>query len=250
MAEMKPASIQTSDGICDVHVARPKQAGSYPAVLFLMDAYGPRDYLYEMIGRLADSGYIVLLPNLFYRQKPAPVISMSFPISKDELPAARAEIMSLFQNYNYEEVLLKDIPVFLKFLSEQSGFNGQTGITGYCMGGSLALRSAAQYPEKIQAAASFHAGKLATHEKDSPHLFLPKIKAEVYVAHADQDASMPEEQIQIFNKAFLEAGLKDKTEKYEGALHGFTMADLPPGNAVAIEKHWANLLTLFKKLQS
>jgi carboxymethylenebutenolidase len=61
---------------------------------------------------------------------------------------------------------------------------------------------------------------------------------------------MPEEQIQIFNKAFLEAGLKDKTEKYEGALHGFTMADLPPGNAVAIEKHWANLLTLFKKLQS
>jgi carboxymethylenebutenolidase len=61
---------------------------------------------------------------------------------------------------------------------------------------------------------------------------------------------MSDQQIEIFNNAFKASGVRGNSEKYQGALHGFTMADLPAGNAEAIEKHWKNLFALFRTLKN
>jgi carboxymethylenebutenolidase len=213
-----------------------------------MDAFGPRTYLYEMAEKLADHGYYVLLPNLFYRTRRAPVIDSHFPLSPEDMPTARAQVMALSQSFDLEAWLKKDTPVFFEFLSKQKEVRpGKIGLTGYCMGGGLALRTASRYPDQIGAFASFHAGRLATDAPNSPHLGLGKVKARGYMAHADQDASLPAEEIKRFQEAIEKAHAPIQTELYAGALHGYTMMDLPAGDPQALARHWKNLIALFQK---
>ena len=94
----------------------------------------------------------------------------------------------------------------------------------------------------MAAAASFHAGNLATDAPESPHRVFGDIRAEVYVAHADQDRSMPPEQMERVEAAL--AGVTHRAELYEGARHGFTMADLEVYDEQADERHWRELLGL------
>src|ERR1700730_911626 len=58
--------IATPDGAMETFICRPERA-EHPAVLFLMDAPGIREELRDMARRLATVGYVVLLPNLYYR---------------------------------------------------------------------------------------------------------------------------------------------------------------------------------------
>ena len=55
------------------------------------------------------------------------------------------------------------------------------GVTGYCMGGTLAIRAAATFPDRIAAAAAFHAGHVVTEGPDSPHLQVKNITNRKYV---------------------------------------------------------------------
>ena len=63
----KILDIPTKDGAMETFVCHPERGGPYPPVLFLMDAPGIREELYDMARRLATVGYYVLLPNLYYR---------------------------------------------------------------------------------------------------------------------------------------------------------------------------------------
>ena len=220
------ADIKTKDGICDAFIAYPEDKGQYPAVLFLMDGFGVRDYLYEMVRTIASHGYYVLLPNLLYRVRRAPVLDIKFPLRPEDMPVASQKLMALFSAFD-PELAMQDTGVFLNFLNEQKeALPGKIGITGYCMGGGVAIRAAARYPDRIAAAASFHASRLATDAPDSPHLLLPQIKAELYIGHADNDKNMPPEQIERLQKALKQSGIRYEEELYNldtahktGALH-------------------------------
>ena len=63
----KILDIPTRDGAMETFICHPERSGPYPPVLFLMDAPGIRDELYDMARRLATVGYYVMLPNLYYR---------------------------------------------------------------------------------------------------------------------------------------------------------------------------------------
>lgn len=60
-------AIDTADGSCPAHVIIPQGAGPWPAVIIYMDALGMRPVLVEIAERLAQNGYLALLPDLFYR---------------------------------------------------------------------------------------------------------------------------------------------------------------------------------------
>jgi carboxymethylenebutenolidase len=236
--------IKTEDGLCDVAVARPKPAGLYPGVLMMMDAFGPREYMFEMAQKLAAGGYIVLLPNLFYRAKRAPLVEAQFPVKREDFSSVIVQVMPIARSYETDRGL-KDIGVLLDWLKVQEGSNGKIGITGYCFGGGVALRAAAAFPDQVSAVASFHAGRLGTTAPDSPHRLFGAIKAEIYIAHADNDPSMPAEEIVFVQKALEDSGAKFEVETYTGAAHGFTMADMPAYNAEALAHHWQKLDALF-----
>jgi carboxymethylenebutenolidase len=234
--------IKTPDGLCDSYIACPNSGGPFAAVLFYMDGIGIRPVLREMADRLAANGYYVLLPNMFYRRGRAAPVDVAEILS----PKNRASLMDLVHSLTPERVV-RDANVFLDFLGAQrevaSGI--PVGLTGYCMGGGMVVRTAAHYPERVASAASFHGGKLATDAPDSPHRLVNRITAELYFGHADQDAGMTAEDIARLDEALRKAQTRYRTELYTGALHGFTMPDLPVYNKSACDQHWDRLLSLF-----
>jgi carboxymethylenebutenolidase len=218
-------TIKTPDGACDAFVAYPSEGGPFPGVILGMDAFGVRPYLCEMTETLASKGYFVVTPNFFYRSKHAPVTDAKFPLKPEDFGPVIEQIRPLMASWTNEQKR-SDAGALIEFLGQQKQVRpGKVGMTGYCMGGSFALRAAAWYPDQVGAVASFHAGGLVSDAPDSVHRLLPTMKAELYIAHADNDKSMPPEQIKAFDEALSKSGLRFESEVYTGAAHGFTMAD-------------------------
>ncbi len=239
--------IETRDGIADCFLAAPDDNHHHPGVLFYMDAFGPRPRLEEMAARLATEGYVVLVPHVFYRQGRAPLVDTT-QLSQ---PESRGKLFKTLGPWMAEltpERAMSDADAYLDHLrAHDQVSDGPIGVTGYCMGGALALRTAAHRPDDVGAAAAFHPARLATDAPDSPHLLAGRIKAEVYVASADQDQGMPPEQQERLDRALTEAGVVHACEQYDGATHGFTMSDTAVYDEAATERHWERLLDLFAR---
>ncbi|MER5185216.1 dienelactone hydrolase family protein [Streptomyces sp. NPDC002896] len=239
--------IPTPDGTADAYLAYPDDNTPHPAVLFYMDAFGLRPQLKKMADRLAEAGYTVLVPNVFYRHGRAPVVEVPDFIDTAERPEIFQQIGPIMQSLTPEPAM-RDADAYLRWLADcPQATDGPVGITGYCMGARLALRTAGAYPDRVAAAAGFHGGGLATDAPDSPHLVADRITAELYFGHADQDHSLPPEQIERLDKALTEAGVRHQTEVYEGAHHGYTQADTAQYSAEAAERHWTALLSLLSR---
>jgi carboxymethylenebutenolidase len=235
-------SIRTRDGACPSHVFTPEGSGPWPAAIFYMDGLGIRPTLFEMGQRLADNGYVVLLPDLFYRAGPYEPLEPKKVFAAGDVRTVLAYLFSSTDNRR----AAKDTKAFLAYIDTREDVAGsKIGTTGYCMGGGISLTVAGTYPDRVAAAASFHGGNLATDSELSPHLLAPRMKGRIYVAGADKDKSYPEEMAERLEKALSEAGVDHRCEIYPGALHGWTMADFPVYNEAAAERHWDELLALF-----
>jgi carboxymethylenebutenolidase len=239
--------IPTPDGVADAYLTHPADSGPHPGVLLYMDAFGLRPHLRSMADRLAAAGYVVLVPNVVYRAGRAPVVELPEFID----PAARPEIFQALRPAMQTltpERAMSDAAAYLDWLAASPlTTDGPVGLTGYCMGAGLALRTAGTYPDRVAAAAGFHGAYLATDAPDSPHLVAGAITAEMYFGHADQDHTNPAEQIDRLDKALSEAGVQHRGETYAGAQHGFTQADTSMYSEQAAERHWAALLDLFAR---
>ena len=239
--------ITTPDGVADAYLSHPADGSPHPGVLLYMDAFGLRPWLKQMADRLAAAGYTVLVPNVFYRHGHAPVFDLPEFIDTAERPDIFQQIMPVVQSLT-PELAMRDAGAYLDWLAASPLVaDGPVGITGYCMGAGLALRTTGTYPERVAAMAGFHGGRLATESPDSPHLLADRITAEVYFGHADQDRSNPAEQIDLLDKALDAAGVRHRSEVYEGAHHGFTQADTSAHNPAAEDRHWRELLALLNR---
>lgn len=239
--------IPTRDGVADGFLVAPTKGGPHPGVLFYMDAFGLRPRLEEMAGRIAEEGYVVLVPNVFYRQGPAPLLDLS-DLADPEARGRLFEILRPWMAQLGPEPAMSDAEAYLDFLTcVASVKDGPVGVTGYCMGGALALRTAAHRPTQVAAVAAFHPARLATDAPDSPHLLAHRLLAEVYVASADHDPGMPPEQQARLDEALTAAKVRHLCEQYDGAAHGFTMSDTAAYDGAATERHWKALLELLAR---
>lgn len=236
-------TIHTDDGDCPAHVLTPAGAGPWPAVIVFMDGLGIRPTLIDMAQRLADAGYLVLLPDMFYRFG-AYAALVPKEIFKGDVRGAIGPMMATTGNRPAAE----DTKAFLAWLDTRTDVSGsRIGVVGFCMGGGMALTVAGTYPDRIAAAASFHGGQLATDEPTSPHLLASQMKGEIYVAGADNDKSYPPEMADRLEHALAKADVRHRTEIYSGAAHGWMKADFPVYDAVAAERGWREMLALFAR---
>lgn len=237
--------IRTKDGVCPATVFTPAGAGPWPAVIFYMDGLAIRPALFEMAQHIADEGYLVLLPDLYYRAGPYQPF-----VAKDIFAAGNfREVLGPYMaSTNAQKAGVDDAGAFIAYLDTRSDVKGgRIGVTGYCMGGAIALTAAGAYPDRVAAAASFHGGRLATDDETSPHLLAPKIKAEVYVAAAVEDGSYPPEMEARLKRAFDEASVNYRHETYEGARHGWTKPDFPVYKPGAAERAHRELIALLSR---
>jgi carboxymethylenebutenolidase len=237
-------SIPTPDGDMRAFAFTPGEGkGPWPAVIMFMDAPAIRPALFEMGERLAEAGYYVLLPDLFWRAGPYPPLDIVKARAGD--PEMGALFMKLRESTDAAKQM-SDTKACLDFLDAQPQADARkVGVTGYCMGGGIAVRAAGTYPDRIAAAASFHGGNLATDVSDSPHLLAPKMKARILVAGADEDRSFLPDQRDRLDAALKEAGVPAEVSIWEGCRHGWVPADMPVYNPDGAERHWRELIALF-----
>ena len=239
-------TIATRDGKCPSSIFTPDNSvGPWPAVIFFMDGFGIRRALQEMSQRLADGGYLVLLPDLYYRLGSYPPMIPSEVLAD---PKLMEKLMNFVTNLDRDRQI-SDADAFIEFLfSRPEVEDGRFGATGYCMGGGISLTVAGAFPDRFSAVASFHGGNLATDRPDSPHLLATNITGRVYVAGAVEDAYFPEEQKSRLETALTKAGVDHLVETYPGARHGFAISDSPDYSPSAAERHWATLFGLFHEV--
>jgi carboxymethylenebutenolidase len=222
--------IATSDGTVDALLARPDATEALPGVIQLTDGLGFRQAHVDLSNRIAERGYVVLTPNVFYRTTRPPAFEFEADFTSERTTNRFREITGPLT----PEAMARDGSAYVDFLSAQQSVSlGPMGVVGFCFTGQFALRTAAARPDRIAAAASFHGGGLVTDTDRSPHLVLPRVKARLYLGHSDKDRSMPIEAIKKLEEALKAWGGTYQSEIYEGAVHGWMI----PGGRMYHPEH-------------
>jgi carboxymethylenebutenolidase len=241
--------IPVPGGSAEAWLSRPADdSREQPGVLFFMDGIGLRPRIYEMADRIATWGYVVLAPNVFWREgsaaELAPKTDLREPGERERFFAgAGPRIQRLTP-----DLALADIGAYVEALHGQPGVSaGPIGTVGYCMGARLAVRAAGAHPDVVAAVAGFHGGGLVTDADDSPHKGLAAARAEFVFGHADNDRGMTPENVEALGRALDDAGLTATNEVYAGALHGYTMSDTSVYDEDASERSFKELQALLTR---
>ncbi|HVV49255.1 MAG TPA: dienelactone hydrolase family protein [Polyangia bacterium] len=241
-------AIETPDGPCTTELVVPAGTGPWPAVIVFFDAAGLRPAQTRIAQRIAESGYLVLQPDLFHRAPPLstllggePTLAAIRKVFQDDALKGKFMAGYYLPALDYAN-LEKTIGAVLAYVAKRPDFNGRVGTTGYCMGGNASVRTATIFGDRIAATAAFHPGGLVTDQPASPHTRARTIKARLYLGPAIGDLP-PEAEAKL--RAELDAGgVRYQIEHYD-AKHGYTIDDGDTYDPAAAERHYAALARLF-----
>ncbi len=240
----KNVTVKTADGTADAALFYPEGKGAWPAVLVWADIMGLRPVFRELGRRLASQGYVVLVPNPFYRSATADaIIDAKIDFTQ---PEGRAKLFG-YRGAMNDTGVDNDAKAFLAFLDAQpqTDKRKKAGVQGYCMGGPLAFRTAAAVSNRIGAVGSFHGGGLVTKDANSPHLLIGKTNARYLVAVAqNDDKTAPDDKV-VLRKTFDDTKKTATVEVYP-ANHGWCVPGGGAYDAASAEKAWSELLKLYK----
>ena len=105
------------------------------------DILGLRPVFREMGKRLAAQGYVVLVPNPYYRAQKAPIVSGPFDFNnKDDM-----QRISKFREGLTDPMVDRDAAAYVTFLDAQpkTDKRKKAAVQGYCMSGPISFRTAA-----------------------------------------------------------------------------------------------------------
>ncbi|MGD0504968.1 MAG: dienelactone hydrolase family protein [Steroidobacteraceae bacterium] len=233
--------IKTPDGVADAYFVHPVK-GKFPAVLIWPDIFGLRPAFKQMATRLAESGYAVLVINPFYRTQRAPTA----PEHPDFNDAPTRKALMTLAGTLTPQTAVTDATAFVGFLDAQPCVDKtkKMATTGYCMGGPFVFRTAAAFPNRVGAGATFHGGGLVSDSPDSPHLLIPQMKAHFLIAIAENDDQKQPEAKDVLRKSFAAAHLPAEIEVYAGTKHGWCPPDSQVYDHDQAEKAWSRLVVL------
>jgi carboxymethylenebutenolidase len=232
--------IPTSEGAMNTFTACPDEDGPFPVVLFYMDAFGLREEIFDMVRRLASTGYFVVAPNLYYRR------TQTF--SADPSPQGMAHLFEMMGHLTNAGVTA-DTGALLVWLSAQAdAIATRVGAVGYCMSGPFVIAAGAAFPEQVACIASIHGARLVTDAADSPHRLARTLRCEVYVGCATNDKWAEPAAIEQLDAGLAHSGTSYRVEWYEGAQHGFVFPQRTGiYDKAASERHWSRLHALFAR---
>jgi carboxymethylenebutenolidase len=228
----------------ETFVCHPERHGPHPAVLFLMDAPGIRDELYDMVRRLASVGYFVLLPNLYYRAgrdtKFGPDVLTAGSDDHGRMRAIRTKMTI--------PPVMHDVEAMIGYIdAHPAARGGPIGVHGYCMSGPYALAAAARFPDRVAAAASFYGTWLVSDAVESPHLTFAQSRGELYISCAEHDDLAPPDMVSELASCFEASGANGELEIQPGVHHGFAFPQRWCYDQPAAERHWERLISLYRR---
>ena len=121
----------------------PEGSGPWPGVIQLTDIHGLRPVARDLAKRIAAKGYVVLLPNVFYRTGKAPLPDFQFKPGDEKSMARFRELAGPLT----ADAMESDGAAYVDFLAKQAGVSaGAMGVVGYCFTAAMAMRTAAARP--------------------------------------------------------------------------------------------------------
>jgi len=214
------------DGNGKVHgyLVRPAAAkGKLPAVLVVHENRGLNPHIEDIARRLALEGYVAFAPDALHPLG-------GYPGDEDK---ARALFPQLDQARTRE-----DFVAAAGALRTLPGTNGKVGVVGFCYGGSIANLLATRVPD-LAAAVPFYGAAPAPAD-------VPRIRAEVLVHHAGNDARLLEAW-PGYRDALKAAGVRHEGYVYPGVEHGFNNDTTPRYDEAAARLAWQRTLALFDR---
>ena len=189
----------------------------------------------------------MLLPNLFYRVAGIDEVLLDAKQIEVKGSAERERFWGLVKSVSNDRVVADTRPL-LDYASALDGARpGPAGCVGYCLSGQFVYTVAARFPDEIAAAASYYGAGIVTDRPDSPHLATDAIRAELYLAFAEDDMWVPDASVDALARCLEGTAVRHRIERYAGAHHGFAFPDRHCYDKAAAERHWERMLALFRR---
>jgi len=245
-AAQQSVTIEAAAGETGALLFTPTGDGPWPAVLLYPDVSGLRPVYAELGRKLADHGYVVLVPNPFYRSV---ALDGSAATAAPALPPS--ETFQRGQEWRAlatDDAVMADARALVAWLDRQPGVDqtAKIGVVGYDIGGAHAFIAARAVPQRIGAVAAVHPTAIATARDTSPHLFVGQSRAAYLVEIAGpDDAREPEDRGDLV-AAFTAAGLSATVDVVPAA-HGYAVPDQPGHDPAAAAEFFADLLHLLEQ---
>ena len=218
----KTRSNETFDG----YLTGPSGSARVPGVLLITAIFGVDQEMRELADAWANDGFIVSVPDIFWRQIPGPTADMKIA----------------FERYGKFDPAqgIKDIEDLLMDLKSRPQCSGKVAILGFCFGGRYALLGAARLG--INAAGSFHGTAMGQHLDEVARVTCP-----VSFHYGDTDPVVPMDEVHAIQTAFAGRAGAD-IQVYERAGHNFAMPHKEGYNPAAAKESRARVLRCFKSM--
>jgi carboxymethylenebutenolidase len=208
-------------------------SGSGPGILLFQEIFGINDNMRTLAGRLAGEGYVVLVPDMFWRIEPR------FE-RKDE--SGFGDALAMVQRFDADQAPA-DIAAAHAHLLGLPECTGKVGAVGFCLGGALTFICAATSRvdgRGIDAAVSYYGS--AINERLG---LLDAIECPVLFHYGAEDPFIPEDKIAEVEQA-IEGRPEMALHRY-AAGHAFSNEDTPSMyDATAAAAAWERTLAFFE----
>jgi carboxymethylenebutenolidase len=219
------------------YVARPAAGGPYPGLAVVMEAFGLNGNIRSLADRFAAEGFVVISPNLYFRQ-PNNVVGY------DDLPGAIKLMGGLT-----DDRVAADMTAALNFLKGQTDVKEKFGTTGFCMGGRVAFLTAVRNSD-VYAAVPFYGGGMTRAGQPggkAPVDDAANLKGPVLAYFGGKDAFIPVTEVDKFRDALNKAGKAAEIVLYADADHGFMCDERPSHHPEHAKEAFAKTVAFFKK---
>lgn len=217
---METIDIETANGPTTAYVARPDKDGD-KTVILIQEWWGLNDHIKDIAGRYAAEGFTAIAPDLY----------------RGKLATNPDEASKMMQALSIEDGL----DTIKNTIEAVKGANGgsDVGITGYCMGGTFALRAACVL-DGIGAAAPFYG--------DIPEeVVLKGLKVPTIFISGTKDGWINPEKVAYLEDAAKKYDLPVRSVKYD-ADHAFFNNTRPEVyDKAAAENAWTLVTEFFKE---
>lgn len=219
--------VEVAGGAMTAHRWLP-ESGSGPGVLLLQEIFGVSDYVERRAAELAEAGYVVIVPEVFWRLGQTRV---------EMGPDALGEGVGLVGRLDWDAAVA-DSAAALAALREMPEVTGKVAIVGFCFGGGLAFNVAAE--TEPDALVSFYGSAL-------PNLLglAPQVTCPQQHHFGDADSFIPLETVRQIEEAV--AGPSTEFHYYEGADHAFDNDDFVMHHPEASELAWGRTLDFLER---
>lgn len=186
-----------------------------PAVLLIHDVNGVNDFYRDVARRLAAAGYLTLLPDFFFRQR---------PLADDRRETRTARMQAMEQS-----TTLMDIESALIWLRRHELSTGQVGSIGFCMGGTLVMLAASR---DLAVAATVAYYGFPYRERTPMAPLLPSdedeaanIQSPILAFWGTKDTGVGMDNVDRYEAKLARYGKDFDFVRYEGIGHGFLTFD-------------------------